>query len=308
MNHSDILGRSIADPAVVDYLAQQESLDAAEFRKHAEIGFYGGFDSGFGLSVEPLESYRSQFGEARSRGLPDEEERIVSRLSFTGPDALRAVQRGYRAALPLGLEFGDGSDIVAGKLGSAPIREDGSSSLPDYSAERFVHSHVVADAIGELQVIAKYDGDLRLMAVYLLQVDRDMLKAKRRKASLPKQKILPANVAKVEALRADIPTARWREAMAEGDDMFNEADIAEADAALTAFIDAVKAATGKADATAINAAVRDVVLAINAINDRSGMIETLERDELGSLIDAVVRASGFSIADDEDITSEWREW
>ncbi|MGZ2426561.1 hypothetical protein ACVIRM_005585 [Rhizobium laguerreae] len=38
------------------------------------------------------------------------------------------------------------------------------------------------------------------------------------------------------------------------------------------------------------------------------MIETLERDELGVLIDAVVKAAGFTLRDDEDITGEWREW
>jgi hypothetical protein len=58
----------------------------------------------------------------------------------------------------------------------------------------------------------------------------------------------------------------------------------------------------------IRAAVKEVVLAINEINGRSGMIETLERDELGVLIDAVARAAGFSLPDNEDITSEWREW
>ncbi|MFK4822872.1 hypothetical protein ACI0FS_22320 [Ochrobactrum quorumnocens] len=96
--------------------------------------------------------------------------------------------------------------------------------------------------------------------------------------------------------------------MVEGDELFNEADIATAETALNAFIDTVKAATSQRDAQAIQAAVKDIVLAINEINGRSGMIETLERDELGVLIDTVVRASGFSLPDDEDITAEWREW
>ncbi|OCJ53852.1 hypothetical protein A6U92_23310 [Agrobacterium rubi] len=96
--------------------------------------------------------------------------------------------------------------------------------------------------------------------------------------------------------------------MAEGDELFNETDIATAETALNAFLDRVKAATSERDAQAIQTAVKDIVLAINEINARSGMIETLERDELGVLIDAVVRASGFSLPDDEDITAEWREW
>ncbi|NKM32106.1 hypothetical protein [Rhizobium laguerreae] len=96
--------------------------------------------------------------------------------------------------------------------------------------------------------------------------------------------------------------------MAEGDELFNEADIAKAETGLNTFLDRVKEATEKADAQAIRAAVRDIVLLINEINGTSGMIETLERDELGVLIDAVVKAAGFTLRDDEDITGEWREW
>lgn len=304
MNHFDILGRSIADPLVESYLAHHEKLDPTNFRTNAEMGFFGGFDSGFGLQVESLSAFSAQFEEVRSRSLPDDEERIVSRLSFSGLDAIRAVQRAYPAALPFGLTFGDSSDVVAEKLGTGPLRKAKSSTLPEYSAERFDHSHTV----GNMVVIAKYDADLQLMAAYLMPADRTMLKAERRKAALPKQKIMPGNIDKVEELRVQIPTLRWRRSMVEGDELFNEADIATAETALNAFIDTVKAATSQRDAQAIQAAVKDIVLAINEINGRSGMIETLERDELGVLIDTVVRASGFSLPDDEDITAEWREW
>jgi hypothetical protein len=304
MNHFDILGRSIADPVVVSYLAQHEKLDPIDFRTNAEIGFFGGFDSGFGLQVESLPAYSAQFEEVRSRSLSDDEERIVTRLSFTGPDAIRAVQRAYRSPLPFGLSFGDSSEVVAEKLGTGPFQETKSSTLPEYSAERFDHSH----AVGNMVVVAKYDAALMLMAIYLMHADRTMLKAKRRKTSLPMQKIMPGNVDKVEALRVQMPTPRWRKSMAEGDALFKEADIAAAEAALNAFIDTVKAATSQRNAQAIQAAVKDIVLAINEINGRSGMIETLERDELGVLIDAVARASGFSLPDNEDITAEWREW
>jgi len=54
--------------------------------------------------------------------------------------------------------------------------------------------------------------------------------------------------------------------------------------------------------------VKRVVLGLNQIQEHSGMIETLERDELGVWIDEVAAATGFKIAEDEDITSEWREW
>lgn len=303
MNHADILGRSIADPVAKAYLADHERLDPVDFRTNAGIGFFGGPHSGFGLHAESLGAYNSQFGEARSRHLPDDGEMIVVQLFFTGADAINAAQRAYSSGLPFELSFGDGAEVVAKKLGATPSREQKSATLPDYSAERFVSSYAVDD----LNVIVKYDAERRLMAVYLLRLDQAALQAKRRRTRTGHD-IMPMNVAKIEAFRAKFPTSRWREAMTAGDRLFNEPDIAKAEALLNAFIDRVKSATGKVDAPAISMAVKDVVLGLNEINARSGMIETLERDELGGLIDEVVRATGFALRDDEDITSEWREW
>jgi hypothetical protein len=304
MNHIDILGRSIADPLVAAYLADHERLDATDFHKYAEIGTFGAPNSGFNLRSDPLRVYLSQFEKVRSRNLPDDQEMIVAQLSFSGTDAINAQQRVYSRALPFGLVFGDTAESVTKTLGATPSRKDLSTTLPDYSAERFVFSYVV----DHLQVIAKFDGTHRLMAVYILQQDKAALQAKRRRASTHKQKIAPGNVEKVEALRAKIPTQRWREAMADGDELFNDADIAKAEELLNAFIDTIKRATNEANAAGILTAVKDFVLGVNEINARSGMIETLERDELGDLIDEIVRATGFSLADGEDITSEWREW
>ncbi|MBN6151952.1 hypothetical protein JR065_16530 [Xanthomonas sp. AmX2] len=304
MHHTHILGRSIADPVVASYLAEHERLDPADFRHNAELGFFGGPNSGFGLHAEPLQAYLAQYEQLRSRALPDDQEMIVVQLFFTGPDAVNQAQRAYAAALPFGLAFGDDADVVSQKLGAAPFRQDKSATLPEYSAERSVYSY----SIDGLQVIAKYDGGHRLMAVYLLQADRTALAAKRRRGSLGKHAIVPGNAERLEAFRARIPTPRWREALAEGDRTFNEPDIATAEALLNAFIDAAKDATGNASAPAIHVAVEELVLGLNEINARSGMIETLERDELGTLIDEIVRATGFSLDDGEDITSEWRAW
>lgn len=67
------------------------------------------------------------------------------------------------------------------------------------------------------------------------------------------------------------------------------------------------------------AAVRTVVEAINRVNletqeHQSGpmqgepMIETLERDELGGFIDAVLAKTGAQFEEGDDVTSPWREW
>ena len=138
-----------------------------------------------------------------------------------------------------------------------------------------------------------------------------MRRARERKASLKAENrnIDPASVEKVEALRAAIPTPRWRSAMADGDAQFTEAAITAAEDALNRFIDDVKTATAKKSASAIHAAVKRVVTSLNKLNGRGqSPIETLERDELGGLIDDVVKATGFQLKDDEDITAPWREW
>jgi hypothetical protein len=306
VDHRDMLGRSIADPLVVSYLAFHEKLDPADFRENADMGFYGGDHNGFGLSADALCSYTSNYEQVRSRYLPDDQERIVTQICFTGLDTIMMEQRSYVLPLPLGLAFGDGADVVSRKLGTEPTRQGKGTTPPDFSAERFVWWYEVDG----LEVIAKFDVNLALMAVYLLPINRGAIQAKKRRASLQKESenILPGNVGKVEALRANIPTPRWREALAEGDKLFNEPDIAEAEALLNTFIDDVKAGIITTSAPAIYEAVKRVILGLNKIQERSGMIETLERDELGVLIDEVVAATGFKIAEGEDITSEWREW
>ena len=47
---------------------------------------------------------------------------------------------------------------------------------------------------------------------------------------------------------------------------------------------------------------------INKINDKYGLIETLERYELGEWINILVRKTGIILDDNMDITEEYREW
>lgn len=304
MDHLNILGRSIADPLVTAYLDAQERLDPVDFRQNAEWGVYGRPDSGFSLSAEPLSAYYEMFEQVKSRGLPDDKEMIVGRLDFNGTDALNAKQRPYLQALPFGLQFGDSADDVANKLGTTPHQQHKSSTLPEYSAVRFVYSYIV----GSLQVIAKYDAHHQLMIVYLLPISKATRQSIHRRDTLHQQIILPANIDKIEALRRKMPTRRWRAYIAEVDGLFNEADIAQAERLFNAFIDEVKEATVNADASAVYAATKTLVFALNELNEKSGLIESLESEEIYIFIDKVVRATGFSLEEDEDISSEWREW
>lgn len=64
------------------------------------------------------------------------------------------------------------------------------------------------------------------------------------------------------------------------------------------------------------AAVRRVVLALNAINEEHGRIETGEREELCDYIDNVLTSAGIDTAalaarrgiDRAELTDSWRDW
>ena len=51
-----------------------------------------------------------------------------------------------------------------------------------------------------------------------------------------------------------------------------------------------------------------LVKKLNKINDKYGLIETMEREELCEWMNAIIRKTGLELADDVDITDEYREW
>jgi len=94
-------------------------------------------------------------------------------------------------------------------------------------------------------------------------------------------------------------------------------------AAFTADVDATLAmferSVGRADLTTqhdVWVLVRNVVLDLNAVSDRWGLIETGEREDLCQYIDDTLTAAGADLSavasrsgiDRTDITDEWREW
>lgn len=65
---------------------------------------------------------------------------------------------------------------------------------------------------------------------------------------------------------------------------------------------------GKNKATPIYNSVKKLVLALNKLNLKHDLrIETLEREELATFINDVVRATGLD-AGNVDLTEAWREW
>lgn len=77
----------------------------------------------------------------------------------------------------------------------------------------------------------------------------------------------------------------------------------------TLFEDLLQVPATEGREAAILAAVKDAVLALNALNeDCSGnLIETGEREALCDLIERAAREAGLPESD-QDITEAWREW
>lgn len=92
-----------------------------------------------------------------------------------------------------------------------------------------------------------------------------------------------------------------------GDPGYTEDEIGQCDAILDTFLAKV-AAAGKGNSGAVMAAVRESVLALNALNEdcSHGLIETDQREEICSLI--IDAAQGAGVGSGEDITEPWREW
>ena len=111
--------------------------------------------------------------------------------------------------------------------------------------------------------------------------------------------------AKIVSLRVSV-REDMLEYMHEEDVGYSEQDIAESDAAVQGYLEAVARATTSEEAMG---AVRTVVLTLNALNAKCGheLIETDAREDLAEIIIRAAHLKGFC-QPDEDITEQWREW
>ncbi|KAB8172515.1 hypothetical protein FKV24_014610 [Lysobacter maris] len=92
-----------------------------------------------------------------------------------------------------------------------------------------------------------------------------------------------------------------------GDPGYAETDIVRCETILNVFLAKVASAHAN-DSDAVMAAVKEAVLAFNALNESCdhGLIETDQRELICELIIQAAAASGVGAG--EDITEPWREW
>jgi hypothetical protein len=103
--------------------------------------------------------------------------------------------------------------------------------------------------------------------------------------------------------------AYMEDVQADGDDPgYDDADIAECDAILAGFI-ARASQLEEGDRAGVMSAVKETVLALNALSERcESLIETDQREDICELIDRAGAALGVGSGEGEDLAGEWREW
>ncbi|GGT16249.1 hypothetical protein GCM10010271_18920 [Streptomyces kurssanovii] len=115
------------------------------------------------------------------------------------------------------------------------------------------------------------------------------------------------------------PSAAWRAEAAQyaaTGTPYTPQLLAATDVALGAYETEVAGLGSAAGDEEVLAAVRRVVLALNAVDDEHGAYCTVEREDLCEYIDAVLAEHGVDVAalagrngmDGDDIAGEWRDW
>jgi hypothetical protein len=86
---------------------------------------------------------------------------------------------------------------------------------------------------------------------------------------------------------------------------YSEADIGKCESILDTFLTTVRSAKS-GDTEFVMGAVKEAVLALNALNEDYNLIETDQREQICELI--IQSAVAVGVGSGEDITEEWREW
>ena len=202
--------------------------------------------------------------------------------------------------LPFGLNIGDDKKTIEQKIGkkltSKRIANDGGSFYEPF--------------FDEFRLLLALDSKEQLRRLMLFKLELYEKERIRLKAFLKSQNknIDPNRIPEIQAFLSEIPIPEWRQRMAEGDDMFSEESITAVETALTEYIQTLCEAMQKKNATTVYNSMDKLVKKLNKINDKYGLIETMEREELCEWLNTLIRKTGLELADNVDITDEYREW
>ena len=201
--------------------------------------------------------------------------------------------------LPFGLNIGDDKTTIVQKIGKKLTGK----TVTDYGSAY----HVLFEEFRLLVALNPKEqlSCLRLFKLELYEKERIRLKALLKSQN---KNIDPNRIPEIQAFLSEIPIPQWRQRMAEGDDMFSEESITAVETALTEYIQTLCEAVRKKNATTVYNSMGKLVKTINKINNKYGLIETMEREELCEWLNTLIRKTGLDLKDNVDITDEYREW
>jgi len=302
MELQHLLGRLIHSPEIKEFLSHYHLPQ----NPNPEYDAYGNL---FWVRVNNEEKtirclftgyvrYAPAYGEPMGNYNKEKDQLILHEITIYPP----ATPNGKipEIALPFGLNIGDDKKTIEQKIGKKltgkSVANDGGSFYEPF--------------FDEFRLLLALDSKEQLRWLTLFKLELYEKERIRLKALLKSQNknIDPNRIPEIQAFLSETPITQWRKRMAQGDDMFSEESITAVETALTEYVQRLCEAVHKKNATTVYNSMGKLVKKINKINDKYGLIETMEREELCEWLNTLIRKTGLELADNVDITDEYREW
>ena len=302
MELQHLLGRLIHSPEIKEFLSHYHLPQ----NPNPEYDAYGNL---FWVRVNNEEKtirclftgyvrYAPAYGEPMGNYDKEKDQLILHEITIYPP----ATPNGKipEIALPFGLNIGDDKKTIEQKIGKKltgkSLANDGGSFYEPF--------------FDEFRLLLALDSKEQLRWLTLFKLKLYEKERIRLKALLKSQNknIDPNRISEIQVFLSETPIAQWRQRMAEGDDMFSEESITAVETALTEYVQMLCKTVQKKNATTVYNSMGKLVKTINKINNKYGLIETMEREELCEWMNIIIRKTGLELADNVDITDEYREW
>ena len=302
MELQDLLGRPIHSPEIKEFFAQYHLPQ----NPNPEYDAYGNL---FWVPVNNEEKtirclftgyvrYAPAYGEPIGNYNKEKDQLILHQITIDSENAPNGKISDIN--LPFGLNIGDDKKTIEQKIGKKltgkSLANDGGSFYEPF--------------FDEFRLLLALDSKEQLRRLMLFKLELYEKERIRLKAFLKSQNknIDPNRIPEIQAFLSEIPIPEWRKRMAEGDDMFSEESITAVETTLTEYVQTLCEAMQKKNATTVYNSMGKLVKKLNKINDKYGLIETMEREELCEWLNTLIRKTGLELADNVDITDEYREW
>ena len=301
MEIQDLLGRPIHSPEIKEFFAKYHLPQ----NPNPEYDAYGNL---FWVPVNNEEKtirclftgyvrYAPAYGEPIGNYNKEKDQLILHQITIDSENAPDGKISDIN--LPFGLNIGDDKTTIVQKIGKKLTRKEVSDygSTYDVLFEEF-----------RLLVVLNPKEQLRRLILFKLELyEKERIRLKAFLKSQNKN-IDPNRIPEIQAFLSEIPIPEWRQRMAEGDDMFSEESITAVETALTEYVQTLCEAVQKKNATTVYNSMGKLVKNLNKINNKYGLIETMEREELCEWMNIIIRKTGLELEDNVDITDEYREW